>query len=129
MSTSTLQIMNNSAEAIFEEILQLKHLQIRQIQHFPVFRETSHTYMKIFSERIQVFSIHNACRIPIKENHLSVTGEQVPSLVKSSTAFSVDPANLDCTDNIKSDDGESMTHDQGQVLKQVYRDQCDNFAT
>ena len=74
------------------------------------------------------YSIQDVYRILIEENHLSVTGEQVPSLVKSSVAFITDSANLDCIDNIKSNDGESMTHDQGQVLKQVYRDECDNFA-
>lgn len=74
------------------------------------------------------YSIQDVYRILIEENHLSVTSEQVPSLVKSSVAFITDSANLDYIDNIKSNDGESMTHDQGQVLKQVYRDECNNFA-
>ena len=129
MSTlSTLQITNNSTEHFSKNILPLKHLQIRQIQHSVVFREASHTYIKIFSERIQVFSIQDVYRMLIEENHLGVTDEQVPSLVKSSAAFVIDLANLDCIDNIKSNYGESMTHDEGQVLKQVYRGECDNFA-
>ena len=34
---------------------------------------------------------------------------------------------MDCIDDIKSNDGESMTH-YGQVLRQVYRDECDNIG-
>ena len=66
-------------------------------------------------------------RILIEENHLSVTCEQVPSSVKSSAAFIIDLTKLDCIDDIKSNDGESMTHHR-QVLRQVYRDEYNNIA-
>ena len=34
---------------------------------------------------------------------------------------------LDCIDDIKSNDGELMTH-HGQILRQIYRDEYDNIA-
>ena len=47
--------------------------------------------------------------------------------MKSSAAFIIVLTKLDCIDNIKSNDGESMTSN-GQVLSQVYRDESDNIV-
>ena len=83
--------------------------------------------LPIFSERVEPFSIQDVYGILIEENHFSVTCEQVPSSVKSSAAFIIDLTKFDCIDDIKSNDGESMTH-HGQVLRQVYRYECDNIV-
>ena len=53
----------------------------------------------IFSERVEPFSIQDVYQIPIKENHLSVTCEQVPSSVKSSADFVNDFMKLDCIED------------------------------
>lgn len=55
-------------------------------------------------------------QILIEENHFSVTCEQFPSLVESSAAFITDLTKLDCTDDIRSNDVESMTC-HGQEIK------------
>ena len=83
--------------------------------------------LPIFSERLEPFIILDVYRILIKENHLSITCEQVPCSVKSSATFIIDLTKLDCIDDIKSNDGESMAH-HGQLLRQVYRDKCDNIV-
>ena len=83
--------------------------------------------LPIFSERVEPFSIQDVYRILIEENLLSVTCEQVLSSVKSSATFIMDLTKLDCIDDIKSNDGESMTH-HGQVLRQVYKDERDNIV-
>ena len=46
---STLQIMNNPMKHFSKNMLPLKHLQIHQIRHSLVFREASHTFIKIFN--------------------------------------------------------------------------------
>ena len=83
--------------------------------------------LPIFSERLEPYIIQDVYRILIEENHLSITCEQVPRSVKSSATFIIDLTKLDCNGDIKSNDGESMTH-HGQVLRQVYRDECDNIV-
>ena len=47
--------------------------------------------------------------------------------MKSSAAFIIDLTKVDCINDIKSNDGESMTQ-HGQVLRQGYRDECDNIV-
>ena len=83
--------------------------------------------LPIFSERVEPFSIQDIYQTLIEENHLSVTYKPVPGSVNSSAAFIIDLTKLDCIDDIKSNDGESVTH-HGQVLRQVYRDECDNIV-
>ena len=83
--------------------------------------------LPIFSERLEPYIIQDVYRILIEENHLSITCEQVTRSVKSSATFIIDLTKLDCNGDIKSNDGESMTH-HGQVLRQVYRDECDNIV-
>ena len=125
------QKTNNSMEHFSENILLLKHFQIRQIQPSSTHESISYLpenfQLPIFSERVEPFIIQDVYRILIEENHLSVTCEQVPSSVKSSAVFIIDLRKLYCIDDIKSNDGESMTH-HAQVLRQVYRDECDNIV-
>ena len=83
--------------------------------------------LPIFSERVEPFSIQDVYRILMEKNHLSGICEQVPSSVKSSATFIIDLTKLDCIDDIKSNDGVSMTQHE-QVLGQVYRDESHNIV-
>ena len=64
--------MKNSIGNCLKNILPLKDIQMYQIQYS--------------LEQVELFSIQDVCQILTKQNQLSVTCEQSPSLIKFSAA-------------------------------------------
>ena len=79
-------------------------------------------HLPILSEKIETLSIERVYNILIGEKDNDNICEKVPHGIETSASFLIDISKLNCLDNLKSNDGEAMSH-HGQALRQISLDE------